>query len=263
MTRRMRMPLFAGWALLLFPGLAFATAPQSPRPPCAGQPAPDYPAPGAAPHVRLWTRSDLGPGWTPPACTAWQAGAATIVVALAGQFHHAGSADTLLARIGAISSLGEVRYWSVTDKQWNNMFVHASALDGPDSKKPRRDFSSGELRAGENLYFTAADNRSGKDAVSRFHVVAADDAHVVIETENVTPLRWGILTYAASGSFQTWYFLDRNAGDTWRFYSLTRVLYSSSLFGGIIPEKSYVNRAAAMYRHFLELPTDRDPPAAP
>jgi hypothetical protein len=119
------------------------------------------------------------------------------------------------------------------------------------------------LRAGGTFYFSAADNRSGRDAVSRLRVMAADETRLVIETENVTPLKWGFLTYAAPGGFQTWYFLSRESGTVWRFYSLTRVLYASSLFSAIVPGKSYINRAAAMYRYLQALPTDRDPPAAP
>jgi hypothetical protein len=250
--------LFAG--LLLFAAPASALTP-SPRPPCGAAPVPDYPRLGEAPNVTLWSRDDLSPGWTPPSCTPWRA--ATIIVGLAGHFPYAGGGDALLARIGAISSLSEVRYWSVTEKQWNTMFTRAVALNGPDPKHARGDFSAAELRAGGDFYFSAADNRSGKDAVSRLHVVTADGAHFVVETENVTPLRWSVLTYAAAGNFQTWYFLDRDADDSWRFYSLTRVLYASSLFGRVIPANSYINRSVAMYRHFLGLPTDQGPPAAP
>ena len=240
-----------------------AAAAPPPAPPCAGQTIPTYPRLGEAPHVILWTKADLGSGWTPPSCTSWPNGAANIVVGLAGHFHDDGGAEALLARIGAISALPGVRNWSVTEGQWNAMFTRATALSGPDPRKPRGDFSAAEMRAGANLYFVAADLRSGKDAVSRLRVLAADTDHVVLETENVTPLRWTFLTYAAPGNFQTWYFLDRDAGGDWRFYSLTRVLYASSLFGGVIPDKSYINRAVAMYRHFLGQPTDRDPPAAP
>ncbi len=240
-----------------------AAAAELPNPPCAGPPVPAMPRIGDAPNVKLWTRGDLGPGWAPPACTSWPADHATIVVGLAGRFNHGEDADALLARIGAISALAGVRYWSVTDGQWNNMFVHATALAGPDPKKPRGDFSAAELRDGKEHYFIAADNRSGKDAVSRLHLTAAGSDHLVLETENITPLRWTLLTYANPGSFQAWYFLDRDADGSWRFYSLTRVLYASALFGSVIPDKSYVNRAVAMYRHLLALPTDRDPPAAP
>ncbi len=256
--------LVAGWSILLLSGLApVAAASNFPNPPCATQPVPDYPRVGEPPNVKLWTKRDLGAGWTPPNCTAWPNGATTIVVGLAAHIKYAGSADALLARIGAISSLVQVRYWSVTDNQWNNMFTRAVALEGVDPRKPRRDFSAAELRAGGDRYFSAADIRSGKDTVSKLHLTAADSAHFVVETENVTPLRWTFLTYAAPGSFQTWYFFDRDADATWRFYSLMRVLYASSLFGSVIPDKSYINRAVAMYRHFLNLPTDRDPPAAP
>jgi hypothetical protein len=255
---------FAGCAIFLFLGPASAAElSKFPRPPCAVQPVPDYPRVGEEPNAKLWSESDLGPDWTPPNCTAWQRGAATIVSGLAGHFRYPGNAETLLARFGAISSFGKIRYWSVTDKQWNNMFVRAVALDGPDPKKTRGDFSAAELRAGGKFYFVAADNRSGKDAVSRLHVSAADSAHFVVETENVTPLRWTFLTYAAPGDLQTWYFLDRDNGGAWRYYSLTRVLYASSLFSSVIPNESYINRAVAMYRHILNLPPDRDPPAAP
>jgi hypothetical protein len=255
-----RNSLIAGLALLLAPVLT-AAAPLPPRPPCGVPPVPAYSRPGEVPAVLLWTRSDLAPDWTPPACTPWKADTATIVVGLAGSFNQAVGADALLASIGAISSLGTVRYWSVTEGQWNAMFSRATALD--DAKKPRRDFSAAELRTGGSFYFSAADNRSGKDAISRIHVIAADSGHIAAEVENVTPLKWGFLTYAAPGNFQTWYFLDRDAAGGWRFYSLTRVLYASALFSSVIPGKSYVNRAVAMYRHLLDQPTDRDPPIAP
>jgi hypothetical protein len=256
--------LIGGLAILLFSGLAPVTAlAKYPSPLCAVQPVPNYPRVGEPPNVKLWTKSDLDSGWALPNCTVWPRGATSIVVALAGHFKYEGGADALLARIGAVSSLVQVRYWSVTDRQWNNMFTRAVALDRLDPRTLRHDFSAAELRAGSNLYFVAADIRSGKDAVSSLHVTAADSAHFVVETENVTPLRWTFLTYANPGSLQTWYFFDRDTDSTWHFYSLTRVLYASSLFGSVIPNKSYINRGVAMYRHFLNLPTDSDPPAAP
>src|SRR5712671_2773478 len=111
---------------------------EKPRPPCGVEPFPAYPALGAAPAVRLWAQADLK-DWSPPACTAWPGGSATLVVGLAGRFRDPSDGDALLARIGAISSLRDVRYWSITDKQWNTLFTRASALEGPDPKKPRGD----------------------------------------------------------------------------------------------------------------------------
>lgn len=248
--------------LVMLAGLQSVATLARPTPPCAGVPVPDYPSVGQSPNVMLWSSSDLA-GWTPPTCTPWPAGAASLVTALSGSFHLDGGINAVKTKIGSISSLLEVRYWSVTDKAWKNMFVHATALDGPSLEKPRSDFAAAELRAGTTLYFMAADNRSGHETVSRLHIIAMDEEHFVIETENVTPLRWTFLTYAAPGSFQTWYFLNRNPGNNWRFYSLTRVLYASALFGKIVPDRSYINRAVAMYRYFSNEPTDGSPPAAP
>jgi hypothetical protein len=259
-----RKEALAVFALLWSSGIHRAdAAAKLPNPPCAGQPVPEYPQVGNDPNVRLWTASDLGTGWSAPDCTAWKSIAANVVVGLAGRFRYGGSIDSLLARFGAISSLVEVRYWSVTQKQWNNMFTHAVALSGPDPKKPRGDFSAAELRAGATMYFVAADNRSGKDSVSELRTVSADRTHFALETENVTPLRWTFLTYADPGSFQTWYFLDHDVGDSWRFYSLTRVVYASAFFDKVIPNDSYVNRAVAMYRHVLALPAGHSPIVAP
>ena len=239
--------------------IAAISASEKPRPPCGVEPSPAYPALDAPPLIVLWTEAELA-GWSPPACTAWPTGSATLVVGLAGRFSSAGDADAILARIGAISSLREVRYWSITDKQWNPLFTRASALEGPDPKRPRADFSASEMRSGRDVYFLSVDNRSGDDAVSRLRIREANDEHVVIETSNVTPLGWMFLSFAAPGNIQTWYFLDREAAGSWRFYSLTRVLYGSSFFARFVQGESYVNRAVAMYRHLAGIPTDRDPP---
>jgi hypothetical protein len=239
--------------------MAAISAGEKPRAPCGVEPYPNYPALDAPPVIVLWTQAELA-SWTPPACAVWASGSATLVVGLAGRFRNLSDADAMLARIGAVSSLRDVRYWSITDKQWNAMFVRATALDGPDSKKSRGDFPASEMRAGQDVYFLAADNRSRDDAVSRLHVREADNGHIIIETTNVTPLRWMFLSFAAPGNIQTWYFLDREASGSWRFYSLTRVLYAAPFFARFVSSESYVNRALAMYRHLAGIPTDRDPP---
>ena len=246
--------LAKGWG-----AMAAVPAGEKPRPPCGAEPFPAYPALDAPAVIVLWTEAELR-GWSPPACTAWPTASATLVVALAGRFSNAGSADAILARIGAISSLREVRYWSITDKQWNPLFTRASALGGPDPKKPRGNFSATEMRTGRDVYFLSVDNRSGDNAISRLRIREATDEHVVIETSNVTPLRWMFLSFAAPGDIQTWYFLDHEVAGSWRFYSVTRVLYGSSFFARFVQGESYVNRAVAMYRHLAGIPTDRDPP---
>ena len=196
-------------------------------------------------------------------CTAWRSNSASLIVGLAARFHNTPDAGVLLTRLGAISSLRGVRYWSVTDKQWNAMFTHAIALEGSTAEKTRGDFSAAELRSGRDLYFLAVDNRSHYETVTRLRVNEGENGRIVVETGNVTPLRWLFTSFAAPGDIQTWYFLEHETADSWRFYSLTRVQYASPWFSGVIPNASYINRALAMFRYIAGIPTDREPPAAP
>ena len=254
----------AGLVVILLAGSASVVAlSEKPRPPCGVEPFPGYPALGAPPEITLWTAGGAAADWTLPSCTAWHGTSATLVVGLAARFHNAPGADAMLARIGAISSLRSVRYWSVTDKQWNAMFTRANALEGPNPGSLRGDFSAAELRSGRELYFLAADNRSRDNSVSSLRVSGAENERLVIETANVTALHWLFMSFAAPGNIQTWYFLEHETGDSWRFYSLTRVLYASSFFVEVVPNASYINRAMAMCRYMTGVPTDRDPPAAP
>src|SRR5215470_19363326 len=104
---------------LIFPLLLqTAAADEAPSPPCGGPPQPPYAAPGEPEHSGTWTRSDLGDGWAPPACTGWTGTDFRIVAALAGRFRDPASVDQLLARFGAISSQIGLRYWSATEHRW-------------------------------------------------------------------------------------------------------------------------------------------------
>jgi hypothetical protein len=256
--------LVAGLAIVLFAGSFFAAASsEMPRAPCGVEPVPNYPVLGAPPEIVLWTANGASESPSPPACTAWHGSSATLVLGLAARFRDARDAGAVLARIGAISSLRDVRYWSITDKQWNAMFTRASALEGPNAARPRGDFTAAELRAGHDLYFLAADNRSHEDAVSRLRVSEAGTGSLIVEVSNVTPLRWFFLSFAGPGDVQTWYFLEHETGDSWRFYSLTRVLYASPFFVHVIANASYVNRALAMYRHIADTAADGDFSGAP
>jgi hypothetical protein len=214
----------------------------------------------AAPEVVLWSSNDLGEHWSPPPCTEWVTNTADKVVGLAGRFSDRRDANAMLAQIGIVSSLRDIRYWSVTDKRWNVLFVRVTALEGPDARKSRGDFSLDEIRAGRDLYFLAADNRSGKDTVWRLRIRETGERRIVVETANVTPLRWLFLPLIAAGNMQTSYFLEREPDATWHLYSLTRVQYALPLFAYLGSDDSYTNRALAFYRHFVGIPAELERP---
>jgi hypothetical protein len=241
--------------------LQTAAAAQAPSPPCGGPPQPSYAAPGEPEHSGIWTPGDLGGGWAAPSCTGWSDADFRIIVALAARFHGPISADQLLARFGAVSSQIGLRYWSATERRWRELITAASAVDGPAGKLPRVDFSPAELLSGRDLYYTQSDNRSAGPVIYRMRAIEARPDRIVIAVDNVTGIRLLLFTLFPPGSIQTIHFLERQPDGGWAYYSLMRTRASSSfLTGGFT--SSYVNRAAAFYRHIAGLPAEDVPAAA-
>ncbi len=228
-----------------------------PQPPCGHPPQPSYAKNGEQPNFQVWGKTGLA-SWTPPPCTGWTDAAGNLLVALAGTFSHAGSTDELLNRFGAVSAMRGIRYWSVTDKEWRVLVTEAAALRGPDSKDRRPDFAAPEMRVGLDLFFAQHDSRSTGEVVYRMRVREAGADRLVLELENVSPVHAFIATIFGPGGMKFLYFLDRGAGGSWGFYAFLSA--NSSFAEG--NSASFVNRAAAFYRHFTGVPTDGAPPLA-
>lgn len=247
------------FALLVLSRVAAGS--EGPWPPCAGAPRPAYAHVGEPPQVQVWRGADVGDGWHPPDCAEWISLKPGMLVALAGRFPSDGSLDSLLARFGAVSALLHVRYWSVTDGKWERLIASANALDGPDLKRQRSDFTVEELKSGRYLYFAQEDNRSSGPVIYRLRVHGVTTDRFTVEIENITPVRFYLVQLYAAGSLRSLYFLDRGARGGWDYYSLMEVSSdASSLTQG--NERSYVNRTVALFRHIAGIPTDQDPPAA-
>jgi hypothetical protein len=154
-----------------------------------------------------------------------------------------------------------LRYWSATEHQWRELITAASAVDGPAGKQRRADFSAAELRSERDLYYSQTDNRSAGQVVYRMRALEARLDRIVIAVENVTSIRLLLFTLFPPGSVQSLHFLERQPDGGWGYYSLTRTRANSSfLTGGFA--SSYVNRAAAFYRHIAGLPAEDMPAAA-
>ena len=106
------------------------------------------------------------------------------------------------------------------------------------------------------------DNRTSGEVIYRLAVPELSLNRFVVTTENVSPVRKLMLTLAEPGGLQSVHFLERKTPNVWRYYVLARTAEDfTSLLG--VTDRSYVNRAVALYRHFIGIPTDRDPPLAP
>lgn len=231
---------------------------QSPQPPCGAPALPAHAQDGHQPNVQVWTKQQLS-SWAPPPCLGWSRGGADIVIAMAGTFTNNGGADEALRRFGALSALRGIRYWSVTDKSWRPLITDAAAVTGADGQKRRADFSPEEMKPGRPLYFVQADSRSGGDVIYRMSVREASADRIVLQMENVSPVRAFFVTLFKPGGMRFDYFLQRHGNATWSAYGLLAV--SSSRAPG--NEASFINRMGAYYRHFTGEATDGAAPLAP
>jgi hypothetical protein len=232
-----------------------------PVPPCGSTTVPPYPDVDKSPTVKAWDRADLGRDWTPPACTGWTTPGFTTLVVTVALFRHSSGVEGLLRRIGAISELAGMRYWSTTHKRWQTLIVDAYALPGPASGRRRKDFPLDEIAEGKFLYYQMEDNLSGK-AIYRMHILSASPDRLVFDTENISTMRYFLWPIYRAGEMQSIYYFERKSQDVWRYYSISRTGRSASkLTEG--NDASSINRAVAFYRYLAGIPTDQEPPASP
>lgn len=239
---------------------AHGYAQSGPQPPCGKEPVPPYPRLDDPANVKLWSKSDLGRDWKPPACTGWSAVGFTMLITTVARFRSAPEAEGLLRHVGAISELAGMRYWSTTHKQWQTLIVAAHALTGSQPGLRRKDFAPDEMTEGKVFYFEQVDNLSGK-AIYRLHIVETSSDRLVFDVENVSTIRYLFIPVLQPGEMQSLYFLDRESEGVWRYYSIVRTGQNANrLIAG--NESSSINRAVAFYRRLVGIPTDQEPPAA-
>jgi hypothetical protein len=236
--------------------LAFA-AEDPPRTPCGTAPNPPYAQPGAQPNVKVWNGGSRGVRVSARCNDSTED--FKVVIGLAGTLRFEGTADQLLARIGAASEMQGIRYWSVTDKQWRVLVTHSAAVQSATSAERRSDFSAAEMKQGRDLFFAQRDSRSTGEVVNRMRMLEATPDRLVIESENVSPIKTFVFTWFRPSELRTVHFLTRHSAGVWNYYALTAVDTKQS--DSHMP--SLINRAAALYRYVAGQPTDQEPPLAP
>ncbi len=228
--------------------------------PCESALLPPYPRVGTPPGLLTLKRGELPSATLPSDCEARILWRSSLLVTLSGKFRYPGSVDGLLARFGAVSALRGIKYWSITDGAWRTLVTDAGALDGLDLPRRRADFAVSEMTSGQDLYFDQSDNRSSGLVTYRMRVLERGEDHVVIAIENVTSVWMFVIPLFDPGDLQSLYILRRLSPGVWGYQSLT-----GAREGVLNPSSaaSYVNRAVAVYRHIVGIPTDQNPPASP
>jgi hypothetical protein len=241
-------------ALFLFLLVAYrpALAAEPPALPCGDAALPLATSVGAPPAVAVWSGSDLGPAWRPPACTGWQPGPTRFAIAVAGQFNGAPTIDDILARVGSVSQLKSVRYWSVTGKKWKGLMPSVKAITAVNGKE-RADFMAAEIHSGQDFHFVVNDNTT-----YRGRVMQATKDRVAFSVENLTPVKLVLVPLFHPGDIKFFCIIERRPDGPWSYYSLLRIDANAT---GMGEDSSYVNRAVAYYRYIAGIPSDQEPPA--
>jgi hypothetical protein len=224
---------------------AFAEAPAAAQPvlPCNADPVPPYASLGEITVPQTWTGLD----WHPPDCLSAWAPRNKFVIALAGHIAVA-DRDALLARMGAISGMRGLQYYSVTESAWRVLIKDASALSEADPQRIRSDFTAEEVASGASLYFVEQDNRSSHPVVYRMRTTHADADRVVIETDNVTPVKSFLMTLFPPGSLRAAYIITRLQGSDWGLYVVSASSDDASSLV-TLAKSSYENRAQALFQY--------------
>jgi hypothetical protein len=232
---------------------AYAADATLPRPPCDnGDPLPAY---GEAnePAIQSWSKLE----WAAPACLAWSDSRFKFVIAIAGRIE-ASDAARVPTRLGAVSTSRGLLYWSVTESAWRVLVKDAAALSSAQGGR-RDDFAPAELREGATLHFVEEDNRSEGPVTYAMHVLESKPGRVVVETENVTPIKALLVTLFPPATLRTAYIATRIDSHSWGFYVLSAATERAS---GLVSlaRSSYENRARALFAHFAGVAVDHDRP---
>jgi len=244
-----------GWIVVSI-CIAPARADSGARPACAGDLFPPYPALDAPPSLKVVE----GSGWTPPPCIGWALSKGSTLVLTVGRFRNRSGENGLRRRIGAVSELAGMLYWSAGDQRWEPLIVEAHALSGPADERRRGDFSVDEVTGGRTLYLQQEDNRLGR-VTYRLQLRKASAGLVVFTTDNISAARMLGIPVVQPGELETICFLEAERNDVWRYASIGRLSQRAALLAGG-RQASLINRAVAWFRYLAGIPLNQEPPAA-
>ncbi|WP_208350624.1 DUF6675 family protein [Pseudaestuariivita rosea] len=221
----------------------------------AGAVEPAYADPGSTPRIDSWTDISLSLGG---ACPEILNGRAYLVVALSSRFTHTGTLNDLAARVGQVSDLEGLKYWSVTDGAWRTLISQSHAVQSLGSRQPRSDFSAREVLSGQPLFMVQRDTRSTGPNLYSLQATAPSDHQLTVSIVNQSNIRFLVATMFERENLVSAHFFTRLRGNEWGYYSLTVV--KQNVRRG--REASYINRAVSYKRFITGQQPDGTPPVA-
>lgn len=227
-------------------------------PPCVpgARVVPGYVSEAQTPAVAVWRDQVLAFG---SGCPAALNGQADLVIAVSRAFRHSGSVEDLARRVGAVSALDGLQYWSATDGAWRELISQSQALSGPRVEETRGDFSAQDVMGGGTLFMTQRDTRSSGGNLYALSGAVQGRDQLSVTTVNLTAIRFLVATVFAPETLVSTHVFTRLDGYVWGYYGLIVVKPGGRTRG----VASFINRAAAFERFLTGRSPTAEPPLAP
>jgi hypothetical protein len=215
---------------------------------CGSAVAPAYPAVDQPAVVQSWLLDGRQDGPAPD-CSGLRTRDFELLVRLTASFASPLDAPGMLTRLGAVSTLKGMAYWSFTDRKWQPLVSESYAIDRPATMATRRaDFSAAELRGGTELYFAEIDNRTASLVPYSLQMLSAGPDRLVMRMENVDDLRYLGLKVVGAHEMQWVVALEPLGNGRWGYRSLMGIV--SLGFGRAEQHRlSNLSRCVAMFDH--------------
>lgn len=224
---------------------------------CGNTPPPAYPAVDKPALVQSWLRGGRLDGPLPD-CSGLRTRDAELLVRVTARFASPLDMVTMLARLGTVSGLKGMPYWSYTEKNRQLLIRESYAVDNPVAMKPRADFSPAELRSGAPLYFVQSDNRAAALVPYSLQLLSAGPERLVLRVENVGDLRYMSFKLVAAHDMQWMMAVEPLGHGHWGYRSLLGIC---RLGWGRAEQHRLSNlaRCVAMFDHLAGRQTDIEP----
>lgn len=233
-------------------GLCAAAAPlplrawgADPVPQCGKAAPPAYPPVDKPPLIQCWV-DGLRQDGPLPDCSPLRQQDAVLVIRLTASYVAPGTLDDQLARVGAVSVLKGMPYWSFTDKQRQPLIREAYAIESAESMKPRADFSVGELKRGQDVFFAHSDNRSSALVPFVMRLTQQDATGFALRVESLGDIKFMGFTVLAAHEIQWGVRIDHLGGNRFGYRSLLGVR-KLRMGSADKHRQSNLARAAAMF----------------
>ena len=196
--------------------------------------------------IHLWKKEQI-PSWDPPDCLGWKRKNFDFLMASAGKFVDRNNVSVIAERIISFSKLTNIIYWSVSNGKWRALFDDASTLSNSDIKSRRRDFKVKHVLPGSSFYYFQDENTLLDPVAFRMTIHDHKPDRLIFSSVNVSPFKVAFFEAVKAGSFEQYYIIQREFGNTWLYYSIIRSKMNYEIF---TPSAlSSISRAVAYFRY--------------